>query len=159
MKEITDDNLKLLKESIIKYGFSFPVFVWGDKIIDGHHRIKAVKSMLMDGYVMKNDSVPVVNIDAENEKEVAEKLLVLNSQYAKITPSGLENYLDNFGIDINTMPIDIKIPELDDIENKDIDIEDNTIYEIVIEANSEEEQENIFNKLKKLRYKCRILTL
>lgn len=39
LKQITEEELGKLKAGILKYGFSFPVFVWRKKILDGHQRV------------------------------------------------------------------------------------------------------------------------
>jgi ParB-like chromosome segregation protein Spo0J len=84
LKTISDDELDKLKKSIVKYGFSFPIFVWKSKVLDGHQRLKAVKQLVSDGYKIKGNTLPVVRIEAKDEKEAAEKLLLINSRYAKI---------------------------------------------------------------------------
>lgn len=46
LKTLDDDSFKKLKISIVKYGFSFPIFVWNGNILDGHQRLKAVKKTI-----------------------------------------------------------------------------------------------------------------
>ena len=79
LKTLRPEQLGKLKRSILKYGFTFPVFTWQDKILDGHQRLFATKELVKEGYEI--DDIPVVEIEAENKKEAGEKLLALNSQY------------------------------------------------------------------------------
>ena len=86
LKALGDDEFKKLERSIIKYGFSFPVFVWGNKILDGHQRVYVVSEMIKDGHAIGD--IPIVEIEARDETEAAEKLLLINSHYAKMTSGG-----------------------------------------------------------------------
>lgn len=113
LKTIDDTAMDKLKQSIVKYGFSFPVFVWKNNILDGHQRIEAVKRLMMDGYELKQELLPVVYIDAENRKEAAEKLLLINSRYAQIDQGGFETFAFEYGIEIPDMSKLIEIPEID----------------------------------------------
>jgi len=109
LKSIDEQDLIKLKRSILKYGFSFPVFVWNGNILDGHTRLNAVKALVEEGYKIKG--IPVVEIEAKSKKEAGEKLLLINSKYAKITDEGLYNFVNDFGIDLKDMP-EISLPEI-----------------------------------------------
>jgi hypothetical protein len=113
LKTISDDELEKLKKSILKYGFSFPVFVWENKILDGHQRLKAVKQLVSDGYKIKDNKLPVVRIEAKNEKEAAEKLLLINSRYAKIDEGGFQVFSSEFDLDLDEMASLIELPEIE----------------------------------------------
>jgi hypothetical protein len=112
LKTISDDELEKLKKSILKYGFSFPVFVWKSKVLDGHQRLKAVKQLVSDGYKIKNNKLPVVRIEAKNEKEAAEKLLLINSRYAKIDEGGFQVFSSEFDINLDEMVPLLELPEI-----------------------------------------------
>jgi hypothetical protein len=113
LKTITDDGLEKLKKSIIKYGFSFPVFVWKSKILDGHQRLKAIRQLVEQGYKIKNNKLPAVRIEAKNEKEAAEKLLLINSRYAKIDEGGFQVFSSEFDLDLDEMASLIELPEIE----------------------------------------------
>ena len=98
------------RQSIIKHGFTFPVFVWGNKVIDGHQRLFVVRQMLKEGYTI--GPIPVDEIEARDEKEAAEKLLALNSRYGQITQDGFMEFIGRFDLDLGDMP-EIHLPELD----------------------------------------------
>ena len=109
LKTLDKSALEKLKRSLLKYGFSFPVFVWGKEILDGHQRIFAAKRLVEDGYSI--GKIPVVEIEAKNKKEAGEKLLILNSEYGKKTNEGMLSFLDDFEV----------IPDLDILEIPSID--------------------------------------
>lgn len=113
LKSIDLTNFNKLKESISKYGFSFPIFVWNNKILDGHQRLAAVKKLVEGGEKIDGGKLPVVNIDAKDEKEAAEKLLLINSRYAKIEQKGFDDFVANFKIDIEDFGSFLEIPDIE----------------------------------------------
>ncbi len=125
LKTLDDESFKKLKGSIVKYGFSFPIFVWGGNILDGHQRLKAVKSLIDEGYTLDKDLLPVDRIEAKNEKEAAEKLLLINSRYAKIDQGGFDLFVENFDLDIADLSDMLDIPEVD-FSFEDEEFEGNT---------------------------------
>ena len=111
LKKIERADLEKLKNSILKYGFSFPVFCWNDNILDGHHRVLATNALIEDGF--KIDKIPIVDIDAKDETEAAEKLLQINSEYAKITKEGFYDFVNRTSIDIESIADEISISSVD----------------------------------------------
>ena len=111
LKELRKDELGKLQRSILKHGFSFPVFVWKNNMLDGHQRIFATKELLKEGYTISD--IPIVEIMASDRSEAAEKLLFLNSRYAKITDDGLYEFLNDFDLDLNDMAGDLEFPDID----------------------------------------------
>ena len=100
LKSRTDIDFDKIKLSIIKYGFSFPLFVWkADKnyLLDGHGRFATLCKMQKDGYIIP--PLPVVYIQAKDKKEAKQKLLRLNSQYGKMTKESVLEFADD--IDLN----------------------------------------------------------
>lgn len=120
LKEITPEAMDKLKASIIKYGFSFPIFVWKTKILDGHQRLEAAKQLIKDGYMLKSGKLPVVQISADSDQEAAEKLLLINSRYAQMTQAGFDAFVTDFDIDLSDFSGLLEIPEIEFfIENSD----------------------------------------
>jgi len=128
LKRRTHEQLYKLKELILKYGFSFPVYVWdGDDnyfTLDGHGRDHIAKELINEGYKFQqkdgeiNTSLPCVYIDAENRKEAKEKLLALNSSFGEITSEGLLAYLNEpeFELDYLSIKDNLELPGIDLIE-------------------------------------------
>lgn len=111
LKRLKKEQLKKLKQSIIKYGFSFPVFVWDNFILDGHQRLYATKLLLKEDYTIGD--IPIIEIMAKDKKEAAEKLLLLNSQYANITNEGFDEYLKDFDLDLDLIIDNLELPQID----------------------------------------------
>ena len=115
LKTLSTDNFQKLKRLLIKRGFSFPVFVWGDnKILDGHQRLSVLTSMIDSGEYDIDGDIPVCDIEAKTEKEAAEKLLELQGQYGNMSFKSIDVFINDFDVDIKAIANDLKIPELGD---------------------------------------------
>lgn len=128
------EDIEKLKTSILKYGFSFPFFIWVNNGInycfDGHGRLMALKELRKEGY--RVPELPVVYVEAKDEDEAKQKLLRLNSQYGQMTLESVLDFakgLDLIAEELSLMDggvIDLEGPlSLDlDFQNYDKTIED-----------------------------------
>jgi len=127
LKKINPESMKKLKQSIIKHGFSFPVFVWKNKTkyysIDGVHRVKALKELCAEGYDVPV-SVPVAYINARDRKQAKTLLLAVSSQYAKFTEEGFTEFIKDLDLDDISNDIDIPSIDIDSILNAPPETED-----------------------------------
>ena len=108
LKSLSAPEYDKLKASIIKYGFFVPVFVWKNKILDGHQRLFVIEK---EGWELAG-GVPVVDIEAETETEAAEKLLILSSTYGKVEPQGLYEFTQTHDISL----AEFDLPDLPDFD-------------------------------------------
>jgi len=97
LKDLSEKEYEKLKNSIEKYGFFVPFFVWIDKngkkwTMDGHQR----KRLIEKEY--GNIQVPYQEVEAKNKQEAKEKILIVSSQYGKTTKEGF----DEFAFDLET---------------------------------------------------------
>lgn len=101
LKERTDIDYDKIKLSIIKYGFSFPFYIWKsgktNYILDGHGRFETLCRMQKDGYIIP--PLPVFYIKAKDKAEAKQKLLRLNSTYGKMTKESVLEFAED--IDLN----------------------------------------------------------
>ena len=100
LKTVTRENLDKLKRSILRHGFTAPIFVWrgaDNHILDGHQRLKALIEFRQEGYDIP--LLPVVYIDADSEEHAKEKLLYITSQYGEFTREGFASFVD--GLDFS----------------------------------------------------------
>jgi len=117
LKDLSKENYTRLKDSIIKYGFSFPMFVWKNEgknyIIDAHQRKKTLQKLKEEGCEIP--PLPTVFINAKDRIEAKEKLLQLNSNYGKITQDGLYEFINEPGseLDFEELKMDIDLPDID----------------------------------------------
>jgi DNA modification methylase len=88
LKELTEREYNKLKKSILENGLIVPFFVWQEakKLLDGHQRRLV---FIKEGWLM---SVPVVYISAASEQDAKKKLLVISSQYGKVTQEGWDTF-------------------------------------------------------------------
>ena len=111
LKELREKEFNKLKKSIQKYGFRFPVFLWNNYIIDGHQRVFVVSKMIENGYSI--GKIPIVEIDAENEKEAKRLILLASSRYGGVTDDGLYEFIMTSELDFNELKEEIDLPEID----------------------------------------------
>lgn len=60
LKRLDKENEEKLRSNLIKNGIVFPLFVWQNKIIDGHQRLAVLRKLRQEGYEI--DKVPVVEV-------------------------------------------------------------------------------------------------
>lgn len=88
LKELTEREYKKLKKSILENGLIVPFFVWLEtgKLLDGHQRSRV---FTREGWSL---DVPVVYISADNEQDAKQKLLIISSQYGRMTQDGFDAF-------------------------------------------------------------------
>ncbi len=91
LKDLSQTNYEKLVKTHLKHGIFLPFYVWESPeginyIADGHQRRRVLPA---EGYT---GNVPVVYIEAANMQEAKEKLLVISSQYGKITQEGFDTF-------------------------------------------------------------------
>src|SRR4030095_460274 len=114
LKTLSKIDYEKLKAAIIKYGLSFPSFIWqkngSAKCLDGHQRSHVLSEMRKEGW--KIPSVPVVYVDAKNEKEAKEKILLLSSQYGRYSEESLYGFIETSGLDFKALDFVIDLPQI-----------------------------------------------
>lgn len=95
LKDLSESNYNKLKKSLTEFGFIVPLFIWKHEgknyIIDAHQRHRVLMKEQAQPFLL-----PYVEIEADSEKEAKKRLLVISSQYGKITQEGF----DEFAFDI-----------------------------------------------------------
>src|SRR5437867_1343949 len=114
LKALTEVNFEKLKRSILKHGITFPFFVWQDEavnyILDGTQRDRILKKMAQDGYEIPQ--LPCALIHAKDRKEAAEKILLISSQYGKMTNHSLEDFLAENDLDLPELQAELELPSI-----------------------------------------------
>jgi len=117
LKSLNEKDYKKFRKAIEKHGFSFPVFVWkSDKnhfIIDGHQRLNTVRQMIREGWILKDNLIPIDWIEAKTKKEAKEKILLAMSQYGKYTEESLYEFIQVEGLDFGEEKEKIDLPQID----------------------------------------------
>src|SRR5215467_5116569 len=95
LKELSHSSFNKLKQSILRHGITFPFFVWQSEetnfILDGTQRDRVLLKLVADGY--QCPPLPCALIDAKDKREAAEKILLISSQYGRMTEESLDEFL------------------------------------------------------------------
>ena len=88
LKDLSEREYTKLKKSIQENGVIVPFFVWQEtgKLLDGHQRQRV---FMREGWRV---DVPVVYISAADEQDAKRKLLVISSQYGRVTQEGWDGF-------------------------------------------------------------------
>jgi len=116
LKTLSDGERERLRHEIETRGFTEPITAWKKgktyKVLNGHQRLAVLQDMAAQG--LRVPKIPVNLIKAANEKEAKLKLLALTSQYGKMTPAGLQDYIKEAGLenDLEELLASFRFPEL-----------------------------------------------
>lgn len=157
-KEHPAEQVEQIKKSIIEFGMNDPIAVWKDnEIIEGHGRLLACAE-LGEPY----DVVPVIRLDHLTDEErkayaLVHNKLTMNSDFnMDLLNMELEELKE---LDMEQFGFDINIEEDNDTDSEREDVAFHESVSVVIDCNSDEEAEEIFEKLTEEGYICRISTL
>lgn len=109
LKTMSEAAYEKLKNSILRHGFSFPVFLWRDpesgrlKIIDGTQRVRALRRMIREGYTLERDEIPAAMIEAKDKKEALSKILAAISEYGKYSKKTVSDFIELSKLDFSEL--------------------------------------------------------
>ena len=170
LKSRTDIDFDKIKLSIIKYGFSFPMFVWKSEktnyLLDGHGRFATLCKMQKDGYIIP--PLPVVYIQAKDKKEAKQKLLRLNSQYGKMTKESVLEFAEDIDLNFDEIALpdtvidfacveEVGTETRDETNNSASDYDYKNQYGVIVICKSEQEQEGVYNRLSAEGFECKVV--
>lgn len=121
LKKLAEKDKVKLEANIIKYGITFPIYVWKSagrkdaflKVIDGNHRVAIYKKLGVT-------EVPVIYVDAKGVVEAKKYVMLAGSRYAEITQDGFNRFvkslkLDEFFPHINIPGPKLMLPNVDNV--------------------------------------------
>lgn len=156
------DAVKYVRASIEKFGFKQPIVIDSNRvIISGHTRLEAAKSLGMD-------EVPCIVADDLTEAQ-AKALRLADNKVAEFSEWEMNLLggelgelaeisdidMGDFGFDVS----DLDNIGLDDEKNTEKGVNLSDTYQIIVECESETEQQEFFEKLSGEGYRCRLSTL
>jgi hypothetical protein len=107
LKVREEKDIKKIKKSLVKYGISFPFFVWKKEgtiyCFDGHGRRLALIELRTEGYTLP--PIPVVFIYAQNEEDAKQRMLRLNSRYGMVTKDSVIQFVGDIEVDYDDLAI------------------------------------------------------
>lgn len=153
-----DSQVAQIAASIEEFGMNDPIAVWHDKdgapiIVEGHGRVLALQKL-------KRKTCPVICLDDLSDTQrraytLVHNQLTLNSGW---DADKLEAELENISNDIELRKFGLEYDSEKDIIEADIDTI-NDIHAIQVNVNTEDELEEVFQKLTKEGYNCKIITI
>lgn len=157
-----DRNKELIKKSLEECGAGRSIVIDNDdEIIAGNGIYEQAQALNIPVKVIETDGselVVVKRTDLNSDDEKRKKLAVMDNSTSDSSEFDLELLSVDFDVpELKDMGIDI--PEIKEKELKDISDELKESYEVVVECQSEQEQEEIFTQLNEMGLKCRLLTL
>ena len=121
LKELSQSNFNKLKQSILRHGITFPFFVWQDNgknlILDGTQRDRVLLKLVAAGY--ECPPLPCALIDAKDKREAAEKILLISSQYGRMTEESLDEFLAENDLSFLELADELELPSIGDAYFKD----------------------------------------
>lgn len=121
LKELSKASFEKLKRSIMKHGITFPFFVWQSDgtnwILDGTQRDRVLSKMVAEGY--QCPSLPCALIEAKDRKEAAEKILLISSQYGRMSEESLDGFLSENDLSFLDLSDELELPAIDERYFKD----------------------------------------
>ena len=147
-----DNAVEPVAESIKEFGFKVPIIIDSDGVIvAGHTRLRAAKKLRMK-------TVPCIVADDLTPEQIKAFRLADNkvSEFAEWDIDLLTSELKDIDFDMDIFGFDEDYKE---IKRTDLSYKDFTAFQIVIDCDSEEQQELYYNKLVEEGYKCKVLTL
>jgi hypothetical protein len=115
-KDLSKVNYEKLKHSIINNNFVMTFTVWESNneifIIDGVHRFKVLSLLESENFDIP-EKLPATFIECGNKKEASKLVLIYSSIYAKVSETGMTDFLNDYNLDISNLALEISIPEID----------------------------------------------
>ena len=149
-----DEAVQAVANSIREFGFKQPIVVDADGvIIVGHTRYKAAQELGLE-------TVPVLVADDLSDDKVKAYRLADNktNELAECDLSALETELAQIDMDMSGFGFD-SIIQYDSNDDSDKDIEFQEKLQVIVELQTDQEAEELFTRLSKEGYQCRISTL
>ncbi len=141
-KGFSEEARQRLKTSLVDNKFVQPFYVWQDNqganfCLDGKHRTLILEELITDGYQIPK-MLPAIFVECADKKEAAELVLVFSSMYAKVSETGLYDFLKLHDIHWPDLEAFVSIPGIEEfkldgdlgrdfsIRNQELDIEEFT---------------------------------
>ena len=152
-----DDAVDYVANSIKEFGFKVPIIVDKENVIvTGHTRYKASKKLGLE-------KVPVIYADDLTEEQIKAFRIADNkvAEFSSWDLDKLELELEDINIDMSGFGIEDL--EVDVVEESNEVTEPNFNYKeqygVIVMCKSEEEQENVYNRLTEEGFECKVVSV
>lgn len=114
LKDLPKENYERLKKEITESGFAFPLFVWSHEgrqfVIGGHQRLRTLKTMRRIEYTIP--AVPVIDIQADSEREAKRRVLQDASSYGVVNEDGFLEFLSDSQFELDFAESSFRLPDI-----------------------------------------------
>jgi len=123
LKDLSKTNYSKLKKSFTEKGLFVPMFVWQEEdvfwLLDGHGRERLFskeKAVFVDSKGNETFEIPALIIQAKDLKDAEEKILLISSQFQRITQEGFDEF--TFDLDASWLEDSINFDAFPYLEKK-----------------------------------------
>jgi hypothetical protein len=113
-KSLSAAQKEKLKQSILRNEFSQPFYVWQPcetmYCLDGFHRVSLLHELLQEGHEVP-ELLPATFVDCNDKQEAARLVLQYSSIYAKVTESGMLDFMEAFDLSFDDVSMTIDLPD------------------------------------------------
>ena len=154
-----DEQIERIKRSIKEFGFINPVLIdKNNTIIAGHARVRAALNLGLT-------EVPTIELENLSEEQIR-AYVIADNKLAEL--SDWDDDILKIELDwLKDQDFDISITGFDDVDfkadtEKETELKEETyteVFNLIVKLDTEEEQEALYNKLKKEGYICQVQSL
>ena len=149
----TAEQIEQIKRSIEEFVFNDPIAVWSEKneIVEGHGRLMAAQELGIK-------KVPIIRLDDLSDGERRAYMLVHNklTMNTGFDEDLLAMELDNLAMDMEQFDFKLNMDDLGDINRDDLSDQFNLAMRVVIECESEQQQQEIYDEMVGRGFTCKI---
>ena len=153
-----DDAVDYVANSIKEFGFKVPIVVDKENVIvTGHTRLKAAQKLGLK-------EVPVIVADDLTEEQIKAYRIADNKvgEFSTWDLDKLELELEDINFDMSEFgfeDLDVKVEEDDADEVTEPNFTYKEQYGVIVMCKSEEDQEEIYNRLTEEGYECKVVSV
>ena len=154
-----DEQIERIKRSIKEFDFINPVLIdKNNTIIAGHARVRAALNLGLT-------EVPTIELEDLSEEQIR-AYVIADNKLAEL--SDWDDDILKIELDwLKDQDFDISITGFDDVDvkadtEKETELKEETyteVFNLIVKLDTEEEQEALYNKLKKEGYICQVQSL
>lgn len=123
-KDLSPEDRARLRTSLLANDFTQAFYVWEARTgviycLDGFHRIQELHNLAAEG-VEVPELLPANFVACSDKEEAAKLVLLYSSQYARITQTGFDAFLEQYNLNLDLLKMQVSLPGITDMPQPDI---------------------------------------
>lgn len=115
LKSLSKQSYAKLKKEILETGFAFPIYIWHSPenisfIIGGHQRVRTLKQMQQEGFLIP--SIPVVKVHADDFQQAKRRIIQDVAQYGQLESQGLYEFMNDSNLGFDDLADSFRLPDI-----------------------------------------------